>query len=180
MRGEMQMKDHETNQGRHFHSHCWGGSFRHREHNLPWEAAAVFVTFLLCIVSLVLPPPQLMWDFSSSWKRPMDNVQSGCFMLINLRKEVRDLANWIVCPMSLYHSLSLFLQLLRINESLLKHSHSDPRERHVDGLFISQLTLWRMPEEKQTLMLGELLRGEECFHLSGSLDPQLAISEIDF
>lgn len=63
---------------------------------------------------------------------------------------------------------------------MLEHSHSDPEERYVNELFISQLTFVENARGKATLMLVGLPRGKECFHLSGSLGPQLAISEIGF
>lgn len=57
---------------------------------------------------------------------------------MDLRKEIGDLTYWIGLPCwPSTSSLSQYPRLLRRNEFLLKHSHSDPKESEVNRLFIS-------------------------------------------
>lgn len=83
---------------------------------------------------------------------------------MNLRKEVGDLAYWIGLPCRpSTSSLSQYPWLLRRNEFLFKHSHSDPKESEVNGLFISQLTFVENAWGKAELSVGRTSKGKGVF-----------------
>lgn len=104
-------------------------------------------------------------------------TKGGNLTLKNWRKEAGDPTNWTGLP---WHpcpgTRSDWGQMDSCSNTL---TLIPMREQWTGFSFLSR-RLGRTPEEKQTLMLGGLPRGKECFHLSGSLGPQLAISEIGF
>ena len=141
----------------------WGGSFWERwASDLPGEGAAAAV--------LVLSLPQWIWD-SSLWRKRFRNSALLNAEISHWRGKGKGLGTPLIGPVCpdipvpvpiVTEEKWILAQIL----SLL--SQGETSERAFS--FLSR-HLWRPPEEKQTLMLGGLPRGNECFHLSGSLSP---------